>query len=146
MMPSLATQLTMAVFTSLAGGLFLFLFSLQRHLPNLRLGGWEPSVPMVLGVIVFAGLLLSIILYLQIWSLPEFKAQPRLEQKRYSRIIRLLRADAYSYLLLPMLVAVLPAWEQVGNHWVLFGVLLLTMLAAKIFFLLEAHRLKQKNN
>ena len=145
-MPSLAVQLVMAVFTSLAGGLLLFLFSWQRHLPALELGGWEPSVPAVLGIIVLLGLLLSIILLLQLWGLPEFKVQPKLDQNRRNRIIRLLRADAYSYLLLPGLIAVLLAWEQVGNHWLLWLVLLLATLTAKFFFLLEAHRLKQTNS
>ena len=145
-MPSLATQLVMAIFTSLAGCLLLFLFSWQRQLPNLILEGREVNVPTVLGTIVLLGLLFSIILYLQLWSLPDLKAQTRLDQKRHSRIFRLLRADAYSYLLLPMLIVVLLAWEQVGNHWLLCLVLLFAVLAVKIFFLLEAYRLKQKSS
>ncbi len=143
-MPNLTGQLIMAVLTSLAGCLFLFLFCWQQQLPPMVVTGFSLSVPLVLSAIVQLGLLLSIFLYLGLWRLPEFKASAKTSPERRANISRLLRADAYSYLLLPLLVILTFAWKQIGNNLLLLSAIVLALLATKSFFLLELKKLYQK--
>ena len=142
-MPGLARQLIMAVFTSLACCLLLFLFSWHRQLPSMTIADFSLNTPLSLSVLVIISLLFSVLLYLLITTLPPCNVAVPMDQARRDRILRLLRADAYSYLPLPLLVLLTLVWEQIGNNLLLVFIFLIVIIAVKIFFLLEYRSLRK---
>ena len=142
--PSLGWQIFMAIATSAVCCIFLFLFGWQQQLPTLTWQDISLSAPLCLSLVVIVGLVLSLIIYLRLKGLPEFKAADKIEQARRLRIVRLLRADAYTYLLWPLLVTLTLAWQQVGNNLLLIIIILLALVVIKIILLLEAGNLYKK--
>lgn len=139
-MPSLAVQFSVAVLTSFLGCALLFLFSWHNQLPPM--GGL--SVPLALSLLVFLSLAFTLFLCLGLKKLPEFKMIAKIEPERQQKIVRLLRADAYTYLLVPLMVLLTLGWQQAGNPWLLWSVFLLLILTAKILILFDLFLMRKK--
>jgi hypothetical protein len=143
-LPGIGFQLFMAVITCLLTIVFLFLLNRHQYLPPFIVGAVTLNVPIVLSSLVLMILASSMVLYLRIWRLPEYKTIMRIEPERQRSISRLLRADAYSFLFLPLLVILTIAWEQVGDNLLLFLILLAAMAAIKYCFFRELRLLTHK--
>jgi hypothetical protein len=65
------------------------------------------------------------------------------DPQRAARINRVMRADAYTYLLLPLLIIAMLAWEQIGNIVLLSLLFMLALLFSKTIFFIELRKLSK---
>ena len=141
-LPSLATHAAWSVLTCLFCMAFLFALAWQQETTFLKFGAYIINLPMLLSAVAAACLLGSILLWVMASRLFDYKTTSPNPQ-RATRINRVMRADAYTYLLLPLLIIAMLAWEQIGNIVLLSLLFLLTLLFFKTVFFMELKKLSK---
>jgi hypothetical protein len=143
-LPGVGLQAFLAVITCLTTVGFLFLLNYHQQLPPFMAGSAALNALMVLNALTLGFLASSLFLYFRIRRLPEYKTIMRIDPERQRRIARLLKADAYSFLFLPLLVILTIAWEQVGDNLLLLLILTAALGVVKYCFFKELRRLRHK--
>jgi hypothetical protein len=143
-LPGVGFQVFMAIITCLTTVGFLFLLNYHQQLPPFMARGAALNALVVLSALTLAFLASSLVLYFRIWRLPEYKTIMRIDPERQRKIVYLLRADAYSFLFLPLLVILTIAWEQVGDNLLLLLILTAALAGIKYCFFRELKLLSHK--
>jgi hypothetical protein len=142
-LPSLKTHALWSLLTSLLCASFI-LTLVVRQQDYIQTRGMEiwPFF-LLFSLPILTGLLSSIILWIIIWRLPAYRRHDSTSSQCPESINRLLRADAYTYLILPLMVLAIMAWEQIGNIVPLILIFWLSILCFKVIFFLEYNKLSK---
>jgi hypothetical protein len=141
--PSLRAHLFWSLLVSLLCSVFILIFFLRRQSYLGFSGADGGEIILLANIPILFNFISSIILWVKIWRTPQYR-QPQAFPQHLRLMTRLLRIDAYTYLLLPLLAIAITAWEQIGNIALLCLVFSAMVLGIKAIFALEYKRLSKK--